>query len=549
MLFIFKALFSFLLSLFLTRTITFAESNGLLNLPAEKRFSKREAVCGLVDDKWLSGSNVKGHFYPHKVEISILRRNLKKVKGNKRKAIDKRIKSLVSKQRLHSKICAPGPDEVATPTPSPTEAPKVAKGPVKFNLEGISGLSVNETIGGFASTSSNLKGVTKDGALIDVVKSAKVLTVARVFIASNKKVYLTFKSPINLANGEEDAKEGCFFVEIDSLASGDVTPTCLESGARQILWQEERGLSGAKNPPVQIDELGRIYYVVTNLPTASPIVIIKRYENGSAKELINEDINLADWQVRGDGTLFITGKTPSSKLEWIKTLSPLGVSYTVNSTSQANYLKIFPDRRPYFGFNNFFIGMYRTFSDGLMEEKPWIDYYFQSQSDLQRVPYYDIASYCFFPYPPGRAGLCASRGSLVKDFHQMGNFMYAVIGYQIRGTLTKVYPEVELIESSIKEVNVIKGVGTTMFIAGTRANEKNSLTGLDLFSLEEIPVIGDEEIEIYRLSYSNKAQTLFFDGLRFIDNKYVIGTYHLPSGKLNVVPTGEVRFKDFAVLK
>jgi hypothetical protein len=85
-----------------------------------------------------------------------------------------------------------------------------------------------------------------------------------------------------------------------------------------------------------------------------------------------------------------------------------------------------------------------------------------------------------------------------------------------------------------------------IIIAGVNQNEKNVLSLFNTSDNSEIQLIGpDNEIEIYHLNYVASSNKIMFDGLRFSDNKYVIGQYDLNSMTFSASQTGSTKLVDF----
>jgi hypothetical protein len=58
-------------------------------------------------------------------------------------------------------------------------------------------------------------------------------------------------------------------------------------------------------------------------------------------------------------------------------------------------------------------------------------------------------------------------------------------------------------------------------------------------------VPASNEIEMYHLNYVASSNKIMFDGLRFSDNKYVIGQIDLNTGQVNSSQTGSSKLVDF----
>jgi hypothetical protein len=62
---------------------------------------------------------------------------------------------------------------------------------------------------------------------------------------------------------------------------------------------------------------------------------------------------------------------------------------------------------------------------------------------------------------------------------------------------------------------------------------------------EQTLVTASNEIEMYHLNYVASSNKIMFDGLRFSDNKYVIGQIDLNTGQVNSSQTGSSKLVDF----
>ena len=69
---------------------------------------------------------------------------------------------------------------------------------------------------------------------------------------------------------------------------------------------------------------------------------------------------------------------------------------------------------------------------------------------------------------------------------------------------------------------------TTIILSGLSSTGSNILSLYDTSSKQETIVMdGSNEVEIYSMSYSQKKNAIMFTGLRFSDNKYVVGEVSL----------------------
>jgi hypothetical protein len=78
-------------------------------------------------------------------------------------------------------------------------------------------------------------------------------------------------------------------------------------------------------------------------------------------------------------------------------------------------------------------------------------------------------------------------------------------------------------------------------LSGTDSTGVHVTTLYDTSAASESQLIGPgNEIEVYHLNYVSSGNKLMFDGLRFSDNKYIIGQVLLDgSNTLSAVTTGK----------
>ena len=95
--------------------------------------------------------------------------------------------------------------------------------------------------------------------------------------------------------------------------------------------------------------------------------------------------------------------------------------------------------------------------------------------------------------------------------------------------LWQYYPTVEKTNvTAIERVTLAQQVITTIILSGTSSTGSNILSLYDTSSKQETVVMdGSNEVEIYSMSYSQKSNSILFTGLRFSDNKYVVGEVSL----------------------
>jgi hypothetical protein len=175
---------------------------------------------------------------------------------------------------------------------------------------------------------------------------------------------------------------------------------------------------------------------------------------------------------------------------------------------------------------------YSTESDSL-EEKYWIsgnlnggsrDAHFKLDGDGA------ISGCTGANYTPNNA-FCSWYGTIVNPvFNILGQKSFGVAGSSGQDRqLWQYYPTVERANvSAIKSTTLAQQVISTILLAGTSSDGSNVLSLYDTSSKQETVVMdGSNEVEIYSMSYSQRKNAILFSGLRFSDNKFVVGEVSL----------------------
>jgi hypothetical protein len=124
--------------------------------------------------------------------------------------------------------------------------------------------------------------------------------------------------------------------------------------------------------------------------------------------------------------------------------------------------------------------------------------------------------------------------------------MFAISGYGANGLLMQYYPELAKPSTAVRKVAVAQGVLTNVILAGLNSSDRNVMTLFNTTDQSELELLGESnEIEIYHLNYVAATNRIMFDGLRFSDNKYVIGQYDLNTMTFSASQTGSTKLVDF----
>ena len=100
--------------------------------------------------------------------------------------------------------------------------------------------------------------------------------------------------------------------------------------------------------------------------------------------------------------------------------------------------------------------------------------------------------------------------------------------------------------SNLARISVSQQVLSYIILSGTDDSGKNLTTLYNSTTDSEQTLIPtSNEIEVYRLNYVASSNKIMFDGLRFSDNKYVLGQVDINTGLVTASQTGSSKLVDF----
>lgn len=506
-----------------------AGPQGVLQLATSAQAVVESAICGKVGGSWAPVTQVAGAWIADNLYASDYEAVAGRTSGKiKRNAADE---YQIYKQRAsqQSPACA----QVGV-TPAP-----VTPAPLKFSFAGAVGLALASTSNGsirthadsHASTAgSNLDDVSASGQLTTAVVSGSV-TISHFYIAPDDEVFVVFNQPVNLGDPSTLAGTGtgCLLAEVDPMTG---TPTCVDSSLSEIDWPLDR--TTIQSSPIQFDSSGAIYYLGTE---SDGTTVLRRDLGGVISNLITDNVSISNWLVLPNGTVFLTGETLSTGVWWTRLVTP-GESLETLATSEAHFLTQFPDSNVYMGLwgpNAFGVARYLTGSNEL-DPKYWI-------SDSAQGPpggeYFNTSTLCPSPSTVQTNESCEWLGSYVTWAFASSNgdeFVLSGDGGSLGAAAMEYYPTVAFLPSEIQNVTIAEGVNNDLILAGTDAGGNNVLTLFDTDTKTETQLLGpSNQIEIYHLSYNASDNSVWFDGLQFSDNQYVIGNVDLSTDAVTVV--------------
>jgi hypothetical protein len=401
-----------------------------------------------------------------------------------------------------------------------TRVRKYSVGDVLFKMAGIVAYAQADTS---SQSGSKLLAVSTTGAVSDAISSGTAV-VKDFYSAPNGNVYIVFESKVALTTGGTT----CLLAVVD-VSTG--VPTCVDSTLDSVSW----GLGNntdTGNSPIQLDASGAVYFA-GRVGSSS---VLRKAKNGAITDLINDNVTLQDFIVQSDGTVIVAGYTTSSQVRWLRRISVAGGLKNLSITNVQSLWK-FADGKVYVGLWSAEEIGWRRYSTDLdaLEDKYWIsgsshgngvprDAYFKADSQ-------DAIVDCNSENRSKNSSFCSWYGTLVSPvFNILGQKTFGVAGSkgQVR-QLWQYFPTVEKTNvTAISSVTLAQQVTTTMILSGTSSTGSNILSLYDTSSKQETVVMdGSNEVEIYSMSYSEKKNAIMFAGLRFSDNKYVVGEVSL----------------------
>ncbi len=370
--------------------------------------------------------------------------------------------------------------------------------------------------------------VTASGSLAPAVTSGSA-DVAQFFIAPDETVYVVFTRPINLSDPASWNGPRCLLAEVDRETG---VPSCVDGTLSMINWSSS-GSGG--NPPIQFDAAGAVYYSGwTNGGT-----VLRKYLNGISTDIVSDNIQLEQFLVLSNGDVLLSGRSRSSGNQWLRRVTASGSLQTLLG-SGTNFLRLFPDDNVYMGGRLWGtapwdegVGRYLT-STNQMDPKLWL-----GDGGQTPEPYHRVSDYCSGPssYAPNRYPLCDWFGSYISNAIETSDGqVFAVVGPPGGGGfLMKYYPTVAIATTSVEKVLASVAAGNEVVVSGLNETGQNETVVYHPATDTETQVIGPEnEIEMYHLTYMPDGNSVMFEGLRFSDNRVVLGQIDLDTGEVTV---------------
>ena len=384
-----------------------------------------------------------------------------------------------------------------SPVVSPNDPAQnaTAASTVRFDLSDAVGIAMKTGVSSSSvkkqAIGSNLLVVLSSGLTRDAVILGTV-SVNQFLIAPNNRLYVLFKSATDFGNGTTS----CILAQVYR-STGDAK--CIESS-----------LAYVDIGTIQFDADGNIYYSGGNSQYRRSVV--RRYANGSATDYVNQYQSFDKFFVVPNGDILISGSTSSNGLSWTRKISTSG-QITSLDADNADVFWQFPDGNVYFPSGATCLKRYLIASSQL-DVRPWASW--SSSSD------------CKDPYDTGYIGYL--NGSFNPRVWILANGLVM----SLRNTeLVYMYPKLKKASQSLSRISFGIPALTSAILVGTNSSGINQMILYDSTNdSSSMLVDGSSEIEFYHVNWNVSLNRVYFDGLRFSDNKYVIGYLNLANKQI-----------------
>jgi hypothetical protein len=412
---------------------------------------------------------------------------------------------------------------------------------IRFDIsDAVAILKVNEVAADvaagqakFSSGNGNLRKLTTSGEIVDLFSSGSI-DVSSFFAAPDGTLYLILSTPVNVDGSR------CVLLKL----TGDNEYECLDSELQSVKY-----FTQYPTEPIQFDDAGNVYYVgITN--DANEVLRKIDSESLGMTEIINDNITVRQFLVLDDGTVYLSGTTNSTDTSFFRRLLSNGSLETLMMGAGLVSLFDMPDGNVYAGEWGSVYGVMRIGDNGI-DETRYIGF---SNINGQPVPaefYVDDNAFeaCTAGVRADYEDFCAMGGALISSYYQTSDDKYFVVAGSGDGaSLWQYWPNVQPVNTSVYRPTIVTGTESSLIIAGYDHAYINKLIMYDTLDHSEIDLLNGENVEIYHFSYSPTSRMIFFDGLRFSDNNYVVGSIDLlNSNEMTVLDSGTT-YDDIQIL-
>ena len=419
------------------------------------------------------------------------------------------------------------PGSVTTTTPTATG--------LKFNIKNAVGLALMNSVSSAAvrknATGSNLQSVDASGRTSDAITAGSA-SIAKFLIAPNDKLYVLFNNKTSVG------ATSCLLAEVNK-TTGD--PICIESELISITWPSEENGSD----PIQFSTDGAMYYMGQGGVAPNDSGVLRRYSDGKTTSLVTNNVLLSKFLVLNSGDVLLEGSTKGTNATWLRKVSVAGElstiltpfsSYLMLGTSDGNVL-----------LHSYFNGSWGYKRYITNEARIESDFWIVSQAGGSPASRFNLKDVCLEGQLFKDDAFCSGAGHTRLVIRTLSQKVVLLQTYNGKNSsITQVNPTLAGLTSEVKSVGVAQSVLDYIIMSGTNLNSKNVTTLYNTANgAEQVLIPASSEIEVYHLNYVASTNKIMFDGLRFSDNKYVIGQVDLNTGVMTASQTGSSKLLDF----
>jgi hypothetical protein len=314
----------------------------------------------------------------------------------------------------------------------------------------------------------------------------------------------------------------CVLIEVS--AASDV-PNCIQSNPNNagpnwfsMMWYGNH--TSNTNPAIQVDAAGSIYYSGNSGQSA----ILRKWTNGVTKDIISDNTQINDFVVLPNGDVVASGQTQSLGTSWIRLYPASGGLRNIESSAYGSFMRKFSDGNVYYGLNSE-IKIFDTTTQA-RRSNPYFGWSNSTNNSSDVCP----------------SGACLELTQPKKIIELADRSVFTLSGNRV----FKMYPSVaEFSRGAVVDAKIIGSAGNKVAIAGLDSNGAQTLEIFDpSTSTYRTFLTASNEIEIAAMSYRATANQLVFSGLRFSDNKTVVGTLDLVTNEISFSPATSSKLYD-----
>ena len=429
----------------------------------------------------------------------------------------------------------PGVVSTTVPGVVSTTVPSVVAAGLKFNIKNAVGLALKSSVSSAAvrknATGSNLQTVDSAGNTADAVSSGSA-SIAKFLIAPNDKLFVLFNN--KTAVGETS----CLLAEVNK-TTGE--PACIESELISITWPSEANGSN----PIQFSSDGALYYMGQGGVAPNDSGVLRRYSDGKTTSLVTNNVLLSKFLVLNSGDVLLEGSTKGTGATWLRKVSITGELSTI-LTPFTSYLMLETSDRNVL-LHSYFNGSWGYKRYITNESRIESDFWIVSQAGGSPTSRFNLRDVCLEGQLFKDDAFCSGAGITRLVIRTLSQKVLLLQTYNGKNSsITQVNPTFIGLTSEVKSVGVAQSVLDYIILSGTNGSSKNVTTLYNSSTdTEQVLIPAATEIEVYHLNYVASTNKIMFDGLRFSDNKYVIGQVDLNTRTVTASQTGSSKLLDF----